>query len=94
MRHGKEQRGKSPARPEMEGQAGPGPFPLERRRAVEHDADVRPAGEQVSARGYVEEATKGFFGDSRPVTPGELRQAAAGFVVLVLLGGLLISRVL
>ena len=61
---------------------------------MEHDHKATRASEQVSARGYVQEATEYFFGDSRPIMPAELRQAAAGLVVLVLLGGFLISRVL
>ena len=82
------------ARPEKERPAGPEARLWKRRVDVEHDHKTTPADEQVSARGYVQEATEHFFGDSRPVTPAELRQAAAGLVVLLLLGGLLVSRVL
>lgn len=67
----------------------------ERRSTVEHDHD-RPAGanHEGATREYVREATEEYLSESNPVTVTELKQAAAGLVTLLLLGGLLVGQVL
>lgn len=58
-----------------------------------HEA-VTPSGGSVGARGYIQEATETFFGERNPVTAEQVRQAAAGLIALLLLGGLIVAMVL